>query len=104
MKDIFENRQLSRIQSGKIAKSQNDLGGKSQDDMIMALGGIKNAKSYPELINTRIDAFNRLDSLSKTIVLACLENDIEGAINQLQYSVNQTNRAISALREIYENE
>ena len=100
MKDIFNNRQLSRIQAGRIARSQTDLGGKSQTDMAIALGGIRNAESYDELLNARTEAFNRLDALSQFIVLAYLKSEsLEEGQDYLVYTRDQIQKAIIAGHE-----
>ena len=94
---LFENRQLSRRQAELIANSQKDLGGVSKKYLIIALGGIKDAKNYDELVNARIEAYNRLDELSQLIVDLCLRSDIEGSYDNFDYTINQLSKVKDVL-------
>lgn len=100
---VFDNRQLSRIQAQIIADSQFDLGGKSKEDMVIALGGFAGSSSYEELLQGRLDAFNRLDRLTQLIILAFLEEqDLENAATTLNYNIKQIKAAIDVTRAYVE--
>lgn len=99
MKDLFDRRQLSRSQANTIAESQNDLGEKSKKNMAIALGGIKDAKTYEGLLQSRIDAFEKLDDLSKLIVTIFLENqDIDDAVNEINYCISNLKEAAESIK------
>ena len=110
MKKLFENRQLSRNQARGIAHSQYDLGEKSQLDMRNALAGIIPSKAladvnlkkeYKRVIDLRIEAFERLDPLSKFIVLEFLGNgSIEEAEASIGYAIDNLNRAKDAIANL----
>jgi len=95
---LFDNRQLSRTKAKLIVESQKDLGIKSQIDMATALGGIKDAKTYKELLSKRIEAFERLDPLSKLIVTYFLEGSYEDAESSLNYAISNLSAAAQSIR------
>lgn len=97
---LFDNRQLSRNQAKAISESQKDLGRVSQRDMEIALSGLLRPKNYSENMNKRLEAIERLDPLSKFIVLEFLGNsDIEQAQNSIQYAINNLQAAKDSIEE-----
>jgi hypothetical protein len=101
MKDLFDKRQLSRVQAGLIANSQYDLGEKSRAKMVIALAGTRNVQSYEDLLQKRMDAFKELDELSQYMVKVFLENqDIESAICTIKYTIDNLNEAARALTSV----
>lgn len=101
MKTLFDSRKLSKDQATAIAESQKDLGGKSQKDMIIALGGARfTGKTYEELIKWRMDAFNRLDPLSQFLVKEFLGNQsIEQSVSSIEYATHNLKSAVESLKQ-----
>ena len=100
MKTLFENRQYSRVQANKIAESQKDLGRIGQKNLIIALGGTKDAKDYDDLIQQRIDAYDNLDDLSQFIVKTFLESDdIETLEADVTYITGSLISAVESIKE-----
>lgn len=99
MKSLFDSRQLSRKQAIAIAKSQKDLGGKSQRDMAIALGGLP-AKTHKQMIKYRIDAFNRLDPLSQFLVKEFLGNQsIDQSYSSIGYAIANLRSAQASIEK-----
>jgi len=101
METLFNKRSLSRVQAKIIADSQHDLGGKSKEDMAIALGGFAPAKDYDELLKGRIDAYERLDPLSKLIVGCFLEKQsIDQSIDSIEYAIEHLKSAVESMKQV----
>lgn len=103
LEKMFDGRQLSRNQAKAISESQKDLGGKSQQDMALALGGRKGARGWDELVKERIEAYKKLDPLSKFIVTELLGNGtIAESSASMGYAIDNLSKAINAILEFDE--
>ena len=104
IKKLFQANILSTEKAKTIIRSQKDLGFNTQMFMIMALSGtdIGNAKPHLLSVDERIEAFERLDDLSKLIVKCFLKNDdIESAMDELKYNIFQIQNIVEIEKALY---